>query len=346
MKVDKFQWDFNKNINRYFDTKYIYKKKTYQDESCEIEKIINNFKYLKKIKYKQTKNKKIFNLKNFDEKSYLSKDHLYRKKVLKIRQFIKNNNLKKYFNIFLIHGSLASLDYVKGWSDVDTFVVIKNQVLSSKKKLLKLKIILKKMYKLFFTVTKLQHHGLIIFTEIDLDNYLNNYMPIEALKYNLNFLNTNKIIFKKRIGPNKKIFEDLIARYELLKKSKYDKKYMHHPKNNKYLKVPIKARSREMYQLFCHLGFVNTLPAYYFSAIGKSCCKKDSFKLFEKTKLGKKIKKFLKKSENVRKKWKVNEKKIFTIPVWVTKELGKNYIRECEKNFKFIINEIKKKNNY
>ena len=101
-----------------------------------------------------------------------------------------------------------------------------------------------------------------------------------------------------------------------------------------------------MYQLFCHLGYVNTLPAYYFSAIGKNCSKNDSFKLFYKTQIGKKLKNFLKKSEEVRNTWSQNQKKIFTIPTWVIKKIGKDYMKQSQKHFKILINEIKKKNKY
>ena len=32
-----------------------------------------------------------------------------------------------------------------------------------------------------------QHHGLILFSESDLQNYLTKYLPLEALKYNFDF---------------------------------------------------------------------------------------------------------------------------------------------------------------
>ena len=146
--------------------------------------------------------------------------------------------------------------------------------------------------------------------------------------------------------PNKKIYFDLIERYKLLVQSNSKGEYKHHPRNNKFLSVPLKAGKKEMYQLFCHLGYVNTLPAYYFSAIGKNCSKNDSFKLFYKTQIGKKLKNFLKKSEEVRNTWSQNQKKIFTIPTWVIKKIGKDYMKQSQKHFKKIINEIKKKNKY
>ena len=66
------------------------------------------------------------------------------------------------------------------------------------------------MYKIFFSITKLQHHGLIMFTEFDLKNYQSSYLPLQAFKKNLNLLNNNKITFKIEEKTNKKIYFDLI----------------------------------------------------------------------------------------------------------------------------------------
>jgi predicted nucleotidyltransferase len=341
-KIEDFQNLLNKKLNKFFDTKYIYLKKN----DVNIEELIDDYQRLKKTSINKRYKRISLKLTKFDKKKYLKNDHSYRKKIVKIYDFLKKKQVRKYFNVFLIHGSLATKDYIKGWSDVDTFVVIKDNILLSQKKLLELKKILKELYKIFFSITKLQHHGLIMFTEFDLKNYQSSYLPFQAFKKNLNLLNNNKIIFNIEVKPNKKIYSDLIERYKLLVQANSKGEYKHHPRNNKFLSVPLKAGKKEMYQLFCHLGFVNTLPAYYFSAIGKNCSKKDSFKLFYKTQIGKKLKNFLKKSEEVRKTWSQNQKKIFTIPTWVIEKIGKDYMNQSQKNFKILINEIKKKNKY
>ena len=41
--------------------------------------------------------------------------------------------------MYLIHGSFATKDYIKGWSDVDTFVVIKDNILLYLKKIIRIK---------------------------------------------------------------------------------------------------------------------------------------------------------------------------------------------------------------
>ena len=39
------------------------------------------------------------------------------------------------------------------------------------------------------------------------------------------------------------------------------------------------------------------------------------------------------------------KKKFFTIPTWVIKKIGKDYMKQSQKHFKILINEIKKKIN-
>ena len=43
--------------------------------------------------------------------------------------------MNKYFKHFLIQGSVATLDFIDGYSDFDTFVVIKDEILKDKKNL-------------------------------------------------------------------------------------------------------------------------------------------------------------------------------------------------------------------
>ena len=122
MNKYELQYNYNKNLNRYFDTKYI------NLNHSNTKKLIKQFNLLQKKEKKRGK-KKIIKLKKINIKEYLSDDTIFRKKILKIYEYLKKNNMNKYFKYFLIHGSLASLDYIKEWSDVDTFVVIKNSVL-------------------------------------------------------------------------------------------------------------------------------------------------------------------------------------------------------------------------
>lgn len=328
----------NKKINFFFDTKHIA-----TSSLKEFKKNIFFFKEKTKPNYSRNKTR-VIKLIPYSKKFINKKDLKYLKPIKELKIYIQKNKLKDYLKYFLIHGSLADNTYIKGWSDVDTFVVIKNSVLKSNKKISQLKKKIKYLYKFFFEICPLQHHGLIFFTEYDLLNYSNNYLPLKALKTNINLLdNKIKMKIKSCNDDNIFLFNDIKNRLKLLKNARLIGLYKHHPLKGKFLRFPLKKNRKEMFQLFSHLGYMNTLPAYYFSCIGRSVNKKDSFKLFNKKFKNLKIKKLMKKSEKVRFLW--EEKRLYEennlfIPAWVISILGKNYLNECIQIFESIIKEI------
>ena len=65
--------------------------------------------------------------------------------------------------------------------------------MSNEKKIIELRKILKVFYKKLVKISIFQHHGLIIYTEKDLRNYLHGFLPMEALEKNLDILQDSKI---------------------------------------------------------------------------------------------------------------------------------------------------------
>lgn len=341
--MNKKQVLFNKQINFFFDIKHIKQSKYLNFDKKHSELIKNKKNNTNKI------NKII--VKSLNGKKIKNKDKDYYSEIFKIQNYLKKNKLKKFFKYFLIHGSLADLNYIKGWSDIDTFVVIKNSAFKSKKNILALKKKISKLYEFFIRICPLQHHGLILFSEFDLENYSRNYLPIEALSANVNILDKKKEIKIKHFNDNSntqlKILKDMINRLNLLKYAKKFGIYKHHPLNGKFLQFPIKSEKKQMFQLFCHIGYMNTLPAYYLTCIGKSINKKDLFRKFNRIFKNRKIKKLMKKNEKVRFLWEKNQyknKDNFIIPSWITKILGKRYLDECIMIFEKLIKDIMKKN--
>jgi len=86
-----------------------------------------------------------------DRKSYLRKDVRYRQNVIDLLDYFENN-LSWAFKGFYLHGSLSTLDYVKGSSDCDTFGIIRQEVSSSTESLLKLRKDLRETFLLICTI--------------------------------------------------------------------------------------------------------------------------------------------------------------------------------------------------
>jgi len=213
------------------------------------------------------KNKEVPNMKKISIKSnFLSEidySNNYLKPVLELKKF-SENNLKEYLIDIHVHGSLATLDYVKGWSDFDTLVIIKKETIEDSSKLLKLRGILYKSRKFLYRMDPLQHHGHLIFTEYDFDYYCQTFFPIALFKYSKSLLNCKKFEFKLRNCRNDNIkkfrwFADYfkkIASSEDCRMSSYDLKFFLHA--------------------------VTLFPAMYLQAKGLHVYKKFSFDIAKK----------------------------------------------------------------
>ena len=117
--------------------------------------------------------------------------------------------------------------------------------------------------------SKLQHHGLIMYTEDDLNNYLNGYLPIVALKKSANVFKTEQISFKisnqKKINLSKKILRE---RKKFIEKSIKLKHYNHHVRKN-IPKLPFKQNTPFLYELFYHFGTVLNILFYILMLLAK-----------------------------------------------------------------------------
>ena len=121
--------------------------------------LVFNYRNLqRKTKTKILNNNKIVvNLKNINFKKLNKIDGS--KEVKEIIYSIKENNILNYFDQFIIQGSIASYDFVKNWSDFDTLVIIKDNVLLDENKLLKLRIKLRNLYK---SILKFQSFNIMV----------------------------------------------------------------------------------------------------------------------------------------------------------------------------------------
>ena len=87
------------------------------------------------------------------------------------------------FDLLVLHGSLATRDYVEGCSDLDTFAVLKAEVCSSAEKILELREVLLESWEHFFRVDPFQHHGLMLASAQDAKFYPQHFFPLELLKF-------------------------------------------------------------------------------------------------------------------------------------------------------------------
>ena len=322
---------FNKKLNWFFDIKNCiysnYKKHKIKKDDKQI------IKEYKSLKNKRIKKKIIIiKTKKINFKKFLRKDNqIFNKQILSSLMFLKKNKLENFFKHFLIQGSFATKDYVNGWSDFDTFVVIKKETFSNIKNLIKLRKILKSFYKDIVKFSNFQHHGLIIYTEYDLQNYKQGFLPPEAInKKNLSLFKSKNITIKKEITKKHSLSKKILReRLKYIQKGIKNGYYDHHVIGNKKLTIPIRENEKTLKQLFSQISFILNIPILVLDSLNKSSHKKKSFKIFYKISKSVEVNNFIKKHEFLRKNWKNYFTNKDYISLNLKNYLGKNYFTEC-----------------
>lgn len=176
-----------------------------------------------------------------------------------------NRELKQYLLGFYLHGSLATKDYVKGWSDVDTLGIISKKTISNPNALLNLRNKFYYMRHFFYKIDPLQHHGSTVISEYDLENYCQAYFPTTIFKYAKSFFKDDKVI-----KFNARDFSS-----EALKSLFWQVSYFR--KLNEKTSFNLGG-----YETKTLLHYVTLFPAIYLQAKGKPMYKKFAFDIAEK----------------------------------------------------------------
>ena len=263
-----------------------------------------------------------------NSKELLSKDEDYLKAVLELREFA-SLNLLNYLSDFLIHGSIATLDYSKGWSDLDTFLIIKKEVVRNNGLLMELREQLITAYHFLLDIDALQHHGFILCSEMDMESYPSFYMPVEVLRYSKSLFGKNTLSFNT-VDVYRDLKYSFRSRVELFKNAFEKGVLEHHAYKGEYLLSAFRNANNAMYQLKYYLGIIMMLPCYYLEIKGKPCYKKYSFVAVRPV-VPANLWAVVEKSSKIRELWQKDE--VFPcrsnkIPLWVQEILGKDYFQE------------------
>lgn len=210
--------------------------------------------------------KKIISIPQIDISAYPKEDKEYIAVLKKLQETGQRLHAEKKGTL-LLFGSLATRDYVKGHSDLDTVFIISKEACQNKKLLLEIRREIAEIMRESYFIDSLQHHGPYIFTEYDLDMFPQYYLPFAVWKNMVSFCGNVELKFNERESSQEEIKEE-VQRYkemflkiietpeEKLPKSNYSRKYL--------------------YQA------ILLFPAVYLSAKGKPCYKKDSFVMIRK----------------------------------------------------------------
>lgn len=164
---------------------------------------------------------------------------------------------------FLVHGSIATMDFIPGWSDFDTFVIVKREIFQNQKRLIgfrgeiiRAKAVLKKF-------DPLAHHGFIFLNEENLLFYPQHYMPVSALRYSKSLIGEERITFQTR-DNRKEAEENFYHYYDIFRSIARTGAIKNKPGNPEY-------------QLKWFISMLLLMPSIYLQAKGIYLYKKFSF---------------------------------------------------------------------
>ncbi|MDO8643198.1 MAG: hypothetical protein Q7R76_06505 [Candidatus Woesearchaeota archaeon] len=165
---------------------------------------------------------------------------------------------------FFVHGSLATLDYEKNFSDFDSILIIKKNTIPNELVLLRKKLL--RAYALMYAVDPAQHHGIPVLYESELEYYPEHYFPLAVLRDAVPvvpFSSSSSTVFVRDDA------EERIARVE---------------KNAAYFSALANKNPRWMsiYTFKLVVAKVLLLPTLFLQAQGTPSLKKDSFHAIQK----------------------------------------------------------------
>ena len=225
------------------------------------------YKVLERLISEQTDNTelRIVKIDKMVAPSVYGNDYAYLRPVFEFASYARKS-LEPWTCAVLLHGSLATLDYVKDYSDFDTLMVIKNQTLSNSLELEQFRKTFRRSLGYLYWFDPLQHHGHIILTECDLNWYPERILPIAVFENARSLTGKQfEISFLVRDSTHECLSE-LIRVVEVFEERAMESWVPEDPWTTKSF-----------------LSELMLLPSIYCQALGHHCYKKDSFKIAKET---------------------------------------------------------------
>lgn len=263
------------------------------------------------------------NLKKFESNEYFSEF------LAPVRDlyYLVNSSFPDIFDVFCIHGSISSLDYKEGWSDLDTFAVVNKNIIFSSSGLLELREAVKKINRISKEICCLQHHGVNLQTPYELFHYDQSNLPLEIFKefkVLTDDIDHIEVSYSGLQNNSKKRLKTVLS---FLTKAYQEGILKTHAYNNKYLEGDYKNADDGMYQFKYFLEQFTLLPALYLSSINQFHYKKEAIAEIKKH-LSSQTTDFIDSISYIRSEWPSREGVLYVpnqIPNWIREIIPSNY---------------------
>ncbi len=264
----------------------------------------------------------------FDRSEYEGDDSEFLAPIVELEQRV-NDGIAEHVTDFILHGSLATLDYAKGWSDFDTFVIVARNTSLNGRALTELRTQLLDSYDLLAAIDPLQHHGFLVCSELDLRRFSENIMPMVVLQKAKSFLGpaaqNHALNVVDDIESDR---QNLSARASFFREAGAAGVMKHHAYDGVYLESHYNNAENALFQFKYMLATAALAPCYYASAIGKPAYKSDAIEQIRPL-LTESSKQFLESTTRVREQWPLREDFPYrgnSIPDWIQDHVDADYI--------------------
>jgi len=249
----------------------------------------------------------------------------YLKEVLNIRKFVECDT--NYIKDVIVHGSIATLDYVENWSDLDLMVILDEQALKTEYDYRSAKYEIENINDSILRFDKHQHHGAHVLIDKDLEMYPSVFLPIELWKDTKSLLRSGEYNFWSVPSCDLER-KRLLSIQETFISAQKTGILHHHPAWEEYLQENFK-NVNTMYQMKYFLSVVMLLPSLFMNLNDVYCEKKDSFELCRKH-ISPENYKIIDIASHVRSSFESKEASLINeIPDWVQQLLGKGYFKRA-----------------
>jgi len=169
-------------------------------------------------------------------------------------------HLRRYVCGLYLHGSLSTGDYVKGYSDFDTLLILRQEVAADADALMECRRCILRSLPFLHVVDPLQHHGHLVLAEQDMHFYPQPYFPFVLFQYAASFYQDSTVLtFRERDSTLER--QNALWRFcQTVRQAFHSGQAFH-----------------SLYEWKAFIQSVVLLPAIYLQAVGEYTYKKFSF---------------------------------------------------------------------
>jgi hypothetical protein len=264
----------------------------------------------------------------FDSDVYLSVDAEYRAPIAELGREAQGR-MRPHLVDFLLHGSLATEDYEKGWSDFDTLAIVSRECLIDPPSLVSLRDAMLDCYHYLTDVDPLQHHGFLVMSEPDLLNYPPSSLPPAAIALSLSYLGKSSLSLYLADTREREL-QGMTGRARFFAVAAKEGLLRHHPYKSRFLQARWGGNDEVLYQLKYLIGTIALAPAQLLGALGRHEYKREAIEIV-KPHLSAGARQTLELTTEIRSEWPGREwgtgrGESNTVPRWVKNLLGPEYL--------------------